>query len=133
MRHKHEIHTLSVIMPQSMALESVSRAASTRRVAIRRHASATVVVSGMVRALDNFSLFTVRSPGDLEFTKKNSQQLLPPFLLHRFQEQIYSLRNPLESNAKTANRLQDREQRTGLRILGFLELIPTSASRRLRL
>jgi hypothetical protein len=101
-RHKHEIHTLSVIMPQSMALESVSRAASTRRVAIRRHASATVVVSGIVRALDNFSLFTVRSPGDLEFTKKNSQQLLPPFLLHRFQEQIYSLRNPLESNAKTA-------------------------------
>jgi hypothetical protein len=100
--NKHEIHTLSVIMPQSMALESVSRAASTRRVAIRRHASATVVVSGMVRALDNFSLFTVRSPGELEFTKKNSQQLLPPFLLYRFQEQIYSLRNPLESNAKTA-------------------------------
>jgi hypothetical protein len=56
----------------------------------------------MVRALDNFSLFTVRSPGDLEFTKKNSQQLLPPFLLHRFQEQIYSVRNPLESDAKTA-------------------------------
>jgi hypothetical protein len=52
-----------------IALESVRRAASTRRVAIRRHASATVAISGMVRAfLDNLiSLFTVRSPaGGLE-------------------------------------------------------------------
>ncbi len=34
---------------------------------------------------------------------------------------------------ENCNRLQDREQRTRLRILEFLELIPTSASRRLRL
>jgi len=47
-----------------MALGSVRRAASTGRVAIRRHASATVAISGMMRAfLDNLiSLFTVRSP-----------------------------------------------------------------------
>jgi hypothetical protein len=132
-RHKHEIHTLSVIMPQSMALESVSRAASTRRVAIRRHASATVVVSGMVRALDNFSLLTVRSPGDLEFTKKSSQQLLPPFLLHRFPRADLLSPESIRKQCENCNRLQDREQRTGLRILEFLELIPTSASRRLRL
>jgi hypothetical protein len=52
-----------------IALESVRRAASTRRVAIRRHASTTVAMSGMVRVfLDNLiSLFTVRSPaGSLE-------------------------------------------------------------------
>jgi hypothetical protein len=67
-----------------MALESVSRAASTRRVAIRRHASATVVVSGMVRALDNFSLFTVRSPGDLEFTKKILSSYFLPFFFIDF-------------------------------------------------
>lgn len=57
--------TLSVMMPQRSALESVSNAASTRRVAIRRHASATVVPSGMVRAFDSLKRFTVRSPGGL--------------------------------------------------------------------
>jgi len=53
-------------MPQRSALESVSNAASTRRVAIRRQASATVVPSGMVRAFDNLKRLTVRSPGGLE-------------------------------------------------------------------
>ena len=49
------------MMPQSKALESVKRHESTRRLAIRRHASATVVESGSVRAFDRRSRLTVRS------------------------------------------------------------------------
>ena len=54
--------TLSVRIPQSKALESVSNTASTLREAILRQASCTVVLSGIVSALDNLSLFTVLSP-----------------------------------------------------------------------
>jgi len=79
-------------MPQRMAFESVRRAASTRRVAIRRHASATVAVSGMVRALDNLSLFTVRSPGGLE--PPENQSLSSYFLLSS--KHIYSSISPAQ-------------------------------------
>jgi hypothetical protein len=43
-------------------LESVSNKASTLRAAIRRQASRIVVFSGIVRAFDSRSRFTVRSP-----------------------------------------------------------------------
>lgn len=49
-------------MPESKALVSVSRTASTRRAAIRRQASDTVVPSGIVNALDSLSFLTVLSP-----------------------------------------------------------------------
>lgn len=61
-------NTLSVTIPESKALESVSNTALTRRAAIRRQASDTVVPSGMVRALDNLNFFTVLSP-EMELTK----------------------------------------------------------------
>lgn len=54
--------TLSVRIPQSKALESVSNKASTLRAAIRRHASRILVVSGTVSAFESRNLFTVRSP-----------------------------------------------------------------------
>lgn len=54
--------TLSVMIPESKAFESVNKTASTRRAAIRRHASETVVASDIVRALVNRSFFTVLSP-----------------------------------------------------------------------
>jgi hypothetical protein len=60
-------------MPQRRALESVSRAASTRRLTIRRQASATVVPSGMVRAFDSRSRRTVLSPEDLHFQLKDQK------------------------------------------------------------
>lgn len=53
--------SLSVTMPERRALVSVRRTASTRREAILRHASRTVVPSGMVRALDRRSFLTVLS------------------------------------------------------------------------
>lgn len=56
------VFTLSVTIPESKALESVNRTASTRRAAIRRQASQTVVPSGIVRAFDNLNFFTVLSP-----------------------------------------------------------------------
>lgn len=61
---------MSVTIPESKALESVSNTALTRRAAIRRQASDTVVPSGMVRALDNLNFFTVLSP-EMELTKWN--------------------------------------------------------------
>jgi hypothetical protein len=60
-------------MPQRRALESVSRAASTRRLTIRRQASATVVPSGMVRAFDSRRRRTVLSPEDLHFQLKDQK------------------------------------------------------------
>lgn len=56
-----KLPTLSVSIPQSKALESVSNAASTLRAAIRRQASYTVVLSGIVRAFDSRNRLTVRS------------------------------------------------------------------------
>lgn len=56
------LKTLSVTMPDSKALASVNKTASTRRAAILRQASETVVPSGMVSALDNLSFLTVLSP-----------------------------------------------------------------------
>lgn len=56
------ILTLSVRIPASRALESVSKTASMRRAAMRLQASETVVPSGMVSALDNRSFLTVLSP-----------------------------------------------------------------------
>jgi len=53
---------LSVIIPDNKALASVNKTASTRRAAIRRHASETDVPSDIVRALDNRSFLTVLSP-----------------------------------------------------------------------
>lgn len=49
-------------MPESRPPASVSSTASTRHAAIRRHASETVVPSGIVSALDSRSFLTVRSP-----------------------------------------------------------------------
>lgn len=60
--HFYISHTLSVRIPQSNALESVSNKASTLRAAIRRQASETVVLSGTVKAFDSLNLLTVRSP-----------------------------------------------------------------------
>lgn len=54
--------TLSVRIPHSNAFESVSNNASTLRAAIRRQASWTVVVSGIVNAFESRKRFTVRSP-----------------------------------------------------------------------
>ena len=54
--------TLSVRIPESRALESVSKTASMRRAAMRLQASETVVPSGMVSAFDNRSFLTVLSP-----------------------------------------------------------------------
>jgi hypothetical protein len=54
----------------------VSSTASTRLVAIRRHASDTVVASGIVSALDSRSFFTVLSP--LYSTQKKSNLLGVP-------------------------------------------------------
>ena len=56
------IVTLSVTIPESKALESVNKTASTRRADIRRQASETVVPSGIVRAFDNLNFLTVLSP-----------------------------------------------------------------------
>lgn len=74
---KQKVPTLSVSIPQSRALESVSNAASTLRAAIRRQASYTVVLSGIVRALDNRNRLTVRS--------------LVSTLLHEMEKKIYLL------------------------------------------
>ena len=49
-------------MPERRPWASVSSTASTRLAAIRRHASDTVVPSGIVSALDSRSFFTVLSP-----------------------------------------------------------------------
>ncbi|WVZ54087.1 hypothetical protein U9M48_004950 [Paspalum notatum var. saurae] len=57
-----EQDTLSVTMPDSRPLASVSSTASTRLAAILRHASETVVPSGIVSALDSRSFLTVLSP-----------------------------------------------------------------------
>uniref|UniRef100_A0A0A9DJK8 Uncharacterized protein n=1 Tax=Arundo donax TaxID=35708 RepID=A0A0A9DJK8_ARUDO len=54
--------SLSVTMPESRPLASVSSTASTRLAAILRHASATVVPSGIVSAFDSRSFLTVLSP-----------------------------------------------------------------------
>lgn len=54
--------TLSVTIPDSKALASVNKTASTRRAAILLQASDTIVPSGIVRALDNLSFLTVLSP-----------------------------------------------------------------------
>jgi len=61
-QQKAETETLSVMIPDSKALESVSKTASTRRAAILRHASKTVVPSDIVRAFDSRSFLTVLSP-----------------------------------------------------------------------
>lgn len=54
--------TLSVRIPHNNALESVRSAASTLRVAMRRQASETIVLSGIVNAFESLNLFTVLSP-----------------------------------------------------------------------
>lgn len=59
---KKEHITLSVTMPERRPLTSVSSTASTRLAAIRRHASDTVVPSGIVSAFDSRSFLTVLSP-----------------------------------------------------------------------
>lgn len=58
--------TLSVMMPHSDALESVSSAASTRLADMLWHTVVTLWLTDTVRALDSRSRFTVRSPMDLE-------------------------------------------------------------------
>lgn len=60
--HTENSQTLSVMIPDNKAFESVNKTASTRRAAIRRHASETDVPSDIVRALDNLSFLTVLSP-----------------------------------------------------------------------
>ena len=71
---KHDTQTLSVMIPESKAFESVNKTALTRRAAIRLHASETVVPSGIVRAFDNLSFFTVLSPSSKlnNFIKKEN-------------------------------------------------------------
>ena len=48
-------------MPDNNALESVRRTALVLRVAIRRQASDTIVLSGIVKAFDSLSCFTLLS------------------------------------------------------------------------
>ena len=56
-------------IPERRPWASVSSTASTRLAAIRRHASDTVVPSGIVNALDRRSFFTVLSPLPKETSK----------------------------------------------------------------
>ncbi len=73
-RNENCWETLSVRIPESKALASVNRTASTRRAAIRRQASETVVPSGMVSAFDNLSFFTVLStPTELHISNQHNQ------------------------------------------------------------
>lgn len=54
--------TLSVTIPESSPLESVSKTASTLLWAILLQASDTAVDSGIVKAFESLSFFTVLSP-----------------------------------------------------------------------
>lgn len=73
-KKKNSSHTLSVRIPLSKALESVSKRATTLRVAIRRQASDTVVVSGTVKAFESRSDFTVLSPANPLIQVQNKQR-----------------------------------------------------------
>lgn len=68
--------TLSVTIPDSNALASVRRTASTLRADILLHASETVVPSGIVSALDNLSFLTVLSPVPFLHKKQANNYLI---------------------------------------------------------